>query len=167
MFERSRSKKVELLAKAYAHANYRSIYKMHKTTLKKKLSFLLDSKIKFPMQEILLLFCFSMLTMLSPRAIKNYTIDMEIRKQEIIGVRLPYENIKEFISFMDWKTDRVYLINQGDSGEGNVLGGYLATPIDFGGWGWSLGKPLYDGDVWKVEQDLEGKFFLRLYKSYE
>lgn len=89
-------------------------------------------------------------------SIKAYTINMNSTKQMGRGTRAAYENIKEFPDFMDWEKDKVWLIDQGSAGYLYVLGGYNATPVAFGpGSGWSLGAPLYNGDIWTVDYSVE------------
>lgn len=89
-------------------------------------------------------------------SIETYTVNLQAIKQSGREMRNSYEHIKEFAEFMDWNKDRVYLVDQGSNGHLHVIGGYVATPIRFSDqWGWSLGEPLFDGDVWTVDYSLE------------
>lgn len=89
-------------------------------------------------------------------SIESYTIKLEEGKEKRISQRLPYENIKEFPDFMDWKKDQVYIIEQGSSGTAANIGSYNAIPVVCGKeWGWSLGPALFEGDVWSVDYSVE------------
>ena len=89
-------------------------------------------------------------------SIKMYTVNMSSIKEASGATRYSYENIREFPDFMDWKNDKVWLIDQGTSGEFHIRGGYYATPVVFSpDGGWSLGEPLYEGDVWTVNYSAE------------
>lgn len=101
---------------------------------------------------LLILFC----VMLPIGAIRTYTISLKQTKEDILIMRLQYENIREFSEEMEWQKDKVYLIDQGGSGFVHVVGGCIATPICFSpNYGWSLGEPLYDGDIWTLNYSLE------------
>lgn len=87
-------------------------------------------------------------------SIKLYTTNLNDIKEQARAKRNGYEHIMEFSDFMDWKEDKIWLIDQGSSG--SCIGGYCATPVVFGpDWGWSLGEPLYEGDVWTVNYSVE------------
>lgn len=89
-------------------------------------------------------------------SIENYTVNLNEYKQERISERSPFENIKGFADFMDWKKDKVYFVYQGSNGYENAIGSYNAIPVVCGmEWGWSLGPALYEGDIWTVDYSLD------------
>ncbi|MBP3420745.1 MAG: hypothetical protein J6K37_00570 [Lachnospiraceae bacterium] len=106
-------------------------------------------------KEAILLACL-LVVMMPVEALQKYTIDLNNDKQAVLDMRVSYENIKDFHTFMDVNNDKIYLIDQGSSGFSHVLGGYVATPLCFSpGYGWSLGEPLYEGDIWTQNYSLE------------
>ena len=114
---------------------------------------LADGNVGIPGKAML----FIMLCLMVPvNSIKLYTTDLKSTKEEARAKQNGYEHIKMFSDFMDWKEDRVWLIDQGSSGRCHLIGGYCATPIVFGpDFGWSLGEPLYEGDIWTVNYPVD------------
>ena len=68
-------------------------------------------------------------------------------------VRAPYENVKQYISFLNPKKDRVYVVSQHSSGFDYYVLVYDFTPVQTQPWArdWSLGKPYSADDKWTTD----------------
>lgn len=91
-----------------------------------------------------------------------------ISKQQM---RAPYEDIKQYMSILNAKTDRVYIISQDTEGFDYWVLRYDFTPIQVSpNFTWSLGAPYSSSDIWTVNKtaqewskDLENYTYVYLY----
>lgn len=78
-----------------------------------------------------------------------------VRESQII--RNGYASVEAASKYLNGQPDRVYFVSQEDEGYDYWTAKFLMRPqqVDdspVGGWrGWSLGKPMYEGDIWSVD----------------
>lgn len=78
-------------------------------------------------------------------------IKTQTQRQEFLGI-MPY------IEHLDYIKDKIYIISQNNNGAHFWQLKYIITPIrtaTSGTWGWSLGKPYYEGDIWTKDTSVE------------
>ena len=97
---------------------------------------------------------FAILTVVLLTSNTKYFVQFLTREnvRHSIYERKEYTELSEKILTAAGDSDRVYFISQGDNGADSLVMRFILRPIAFGSdCGYSLGQPMYDGDIWTQE----------------
>lgn len=72
-------------------------------------------------------------------------------------VRISVDEISSKLSAISDNVDKVYVIEQGSTGLKPKIFIYNSMPKQVNWWCWSLGKPLYKGDIWTCDLTLRNQ----------
>jgi len=70
---------------------------------------------------------------------------------DLLKSRLKIEEQANAVSKYLKKGDRVYYLAQGDMGYAKNVFGYLTMPNEVNWWCWSIGDPVFKGDIWTCD----------------
>jgi hypothetical protein len=72
-------------------------------------------------------------------------------------VRISVDEVSNRLSALSDNVDKVYVIEQGSTGLKPKIFIYNSMPKQVNWWCWSLGKPLYKGDIWTCDLTLRNQ----------
>ena len=92
--------------------------------------------------------------MLPARELREFLLRQYVNRAR--DLRWQYKEMTEQIHQIGDKNARIYVIAQGDKGYSKLVLAYEARPYWCkNSWGWSLGDPCFEGDIWTVPMSSE------------